>query len=117
MDFTQRLVAQVFGAVFLIVGLLGFVNNPVLGLFSVNTLHNLVHVVSGAALLGAAYYKNGSMVRNALITFGVVYLLVTLVGFFNLAGLNGLLAINGMDNWLHLVLGVALVGAAYGLKK
>lgn len=117
MEFTHRLVAQVLGAVLVLVGLLGFVNDPVLGVFDTNMAHNLVHLLSGAVLLGAAYYKNGSMARQANITLGVVYLLVTIVGYFNVADINTMLAINGADHLLHLVLGVVLLGSAYALKK
>lgn len=116
MEFTNKLVAQVFGIVLVLVGLVGFVMDPVL-VFDVNTAHNVVHLLSGAALLGAAYYNNGGMAKQANITIGAVYLLVTLAGFLNLADINTLLAINNADNWLHLLLGVVLVGTGYAAKR
>ena len=43
-----RTVAVVFGAVYLLVGIVGFVpESPLLGLFEVNVLHNVVHILFG----------------------------------------------------------------------
>ena len=50
-----RTIAVVFGAVYLVAGLAGFIlETPLFGLFEVNTLHNIVHVLLGAILLYAA---------------------------------------------------------------
>ncbi len=49
----------VLGAVFIILGLLGFTQNPVLGLFQVNVVLSLIHIVSGIlALVFAARGEN-----------------------------------------------------------
>ena len=100
----------IFGVVFLLVGLLGFVNNPVLGLFEVNTIHNFVHLLSGAVLVVGSMYGTKNAKLSALV-IGVIYGLVTVLGFialgFGLDGttdLLGLVHLNGNDNYLHLVL-------------
>jgi hypothetical protein len=50
----NRTVAAVFGVVYLIAGLTGFIlASPLFGLFEVNALHNVVHVAIGALLLWA----------------------------------------------------------------
>ncbi len=54
-----RKAAMVFGAAFVLVGLLGFVpaltpNGLLLGLFAVDGTHNLVHILSGVAALAAS---------------------------------------------------------------
>lgn len=105
----------IFGVVFVLVGLLGFLMNPVLGLFEVNTLHNLVHLLSGVALL-AGGYMGAKKAKMASLVVGAVYGLVTLLGFvmlgFGTSGstdLLGFLHINAMDNYLHLVLTVGLL--------
>ena len=47
-----RLVAAVFGAVYIAAGLAGFIlETPLFGLFDVNPLHNIVHIVIGAVLM------------------------------------------------------------------
>lgn len=113
---TARLAAIVIGIVFVLVGLLGFVNNPVLGLFQVNPLHNLIHIISGIVLLAGAFSSLGSSM--ALKIIGVVYALVAILGFFavNAEGmLLGLIPVNPADQWLHVVLAIVILVAAFGL--
>ena len=45
----KSMLAKAFGAVFLLIGIVGFVNNPIFGLFEVDTMHNIVHLLSGVA--------------------------------------------------------------------
>lgn len=106
--------ATVLGIVLLLVGIIGFFNDPALGIFSVNALHNWIHVLSGAVLLIAAFAADGMHARNANIAFGVVYGLVTILGFL---GLAGWLEVNTADNILHLVITVAALGVAFGADK
>src|ERR1700749_4079746 len=96
--------AWVFGIVFVLIGLLGFVPalNPgglLLGIFQVNGFHNIVHILSGVvaivAVLGGAYYA-----KWYFIVFGIVYALVTVLGFLTGNGLFGLLPVNMADNLL-----------------
>jgi uncharacterized membrane protein HdeD (DUF308 family) len=112
----NKLVATVFGAVFVLVGLLGFVMDPILGIFQTSLLHNLVHLLSGAALLAAAFIDNGRNARMGLLVLGVVYALVTVLGFFApdlvntlLGGTATELALDQADNFLHLILAAALI--------
>jgi uncharacterized protein DUF4383 len=106
-----RVVASVLGASFLAVGILGFVLNPtggeLLGIFAVNVLHNLVHLLFGIFGITAAYV---GWSRTYLQGVGVIYLLLTVLGFvpglyFGEDLLLGLVHINLADNFLHLVLG------------
>ncbi len=107
---TQKLWAQIIGVVLLLVGILGFFMNPLFG-FQVNTLHNVVHLVTGAIFAWAGFSK-GAPTKATNKWLGVVYILVGIVGFFNISAINSLLAINSADNWLHIVIGV--VSAAIG---
>jgi hypothetical protein len=112
-----RLFALVIGVVFLLVGVLGFLLNPsggeLLGIFAVNVVHNLIHVVVGVLGIAAAYTGRSRLFAQGL---GVVYLLVGVLGLIpGLAPdgmLLGLVHINMADNILHLVVGAlsALVG-------
>ena len=102
------------GAVFIIIGILGFFNNPILGLFQVDTLHNLVHLVSG--ILAFVFASQGeSQSRRFALILGIVYALVTILGFIGGGKILGLIVSNGADNVLHLVL--AIVFLIVGLKK
>jgi hypothetical protein len=116
-------VSLVFGVVFTLVGLLGFVpgvtstdadgHQLLLGLFMVDAVHNLVHLASGVVGLAAA--ASDRYAKLYLVGFGGVYALVTLIGFFT-SPVLGFLHVNTADNWLHLVLAVGLLGAGLGLQ-
>ncbi len=109
-------VTWLFGLVFVVVGLLGFFMNPVLGLFEVNTLHNLVHLVSGVvALIAASMSVSAS--RSYLVIFGIVYAIVTIAGFLSFAPVTDLLVINSADNWLHLLITVVFLVVGFGSNK
>jgi len=115
---TAKLAAIILGIVFVAVGLLGFVNNPVLGLFAVDPIHNLIHIVSGVVLLAGAYSSLGSTL--ALRIIGIVYALVAILGFF-LVDTNGMLLgifmVNEADKWLHVVLAVVILAAGFALPQ
>lgn len=116
------------GAVFLLAGILGFVpgatTNPdslafagpgsgalLLGLFQVSVLHNVVHMLFGlAGIIMAASHRKA---RSFLIYGGVIYLVLWLYGL--LIGDDtpaNFIPENYADNWLHLVLGVAMISLA-----
>jgi Domain of unknown function (DUF4383) len=120
-----RRFAQVFGAVYVVVGLLGFVvtgfsqfaatSGDKLVLFGVNPLHNLVHVAVGAVWLAASRREPSARVVSALI--GAVYLVVGVVGLFVVGGSSELniLNLNQPDNLLHFA---SALGALYfGLAR
>jgi hypothetical protein len=118
-----RRFAQVFGAVYVAVGLLGFVvtgfsdfaatSSDKLILFGVNPLHNLVHVAVGAVWLAASRTESSARVVSALI--GAVYLVVGVLGLFLAGGDSELniLNLNQPDNLLHFA--SALLGLYFGL--
>src|SRR2546427_10234517 len=99
---TVQMVALVFGAIYLVVGVLGFLpflggsftmtNSKLLGLFNINLLHNLVHVVIGIAGLAAVTSLPNS--RRFCQGVGVILLLLGVLGVF-VANPLGLLYIGG----------------------
>jgi hypothetical protein len=103
-----RQFAIVFGAVYVLVGVLGFIlPSPLLGIFGVNVLHDLVHIVVGGVWLAAAFAAPmGLTPRLASQGIGVVYLLVAILGFALPTLMDQLLVINMADNFLHLVTAV-----------
>jgi hypothetical protein len=100
----------VLGTVLVVVGILGFVMpSPLLGLFEVNVVHNVVHIASGALTLLAATQGIGAM-RLWGRVFGLVYLLVAILGFVLPDGnLFGLMHVNTPDNLLHVALALAFL--------
>jgi Domain of unknown function (DUF4383) len=117
MNMNAKTAAIVIGAVFVLVGILGFIPNPLVsptGLFAVNAAHNLVHLVSGAAIIACAYTAVGGAL--ALKVFGVVYALVALLGLFTSGDmLLGFIRVNHADHWLHVVLAIVILAAGFGL--
>jgi hypothetical protein len=108
--------AVVFGVIFVLVGVLGFIPNPIVGatgLFMTNTLHDLVHLLIGVILLVVAMTAPAKSALWLKI-FGVVYLLLVVLGFLLIPSggmLLGLVTMNMADHFLHLVLGVVLLAA------
>lgn len=116
-----RTVALVLGVVFLLIGILGFVpgvttgEGYLLGIFAVNALHNVVHLVVG--VLGIAAYYWERYARLYCQVLGVVYLVIGVLGFIPgiTAGgdmLLGIIHVNLADNLLHLVVGA--IAAYFG---
>ena len=116
----NRLLGTIFGAVYLLVGLLGFAvtggigflatkGGLLLGIFEVNPLHNIAHLLIGAALLIAGL-SSVAAAKGVNTTVGAVYLLLGIVGFF-LVGTNlNILALNTADHFLHLASAIVLLG-------
>jgi len=108
--------ARLSGAIFIVVGLLGFVPaltpaGNLLGLFPVNAVHNLVHiglgawgVIAGASLAASLIYFRG---------IAILYALLAVLGLLPATNtLFGLAPIHGADVVLHAVL--ALIAAYLG---
>lgn len=122
----NKLLATVFGAVYLLVGLAGFAVTSGIGffateganliIFAVNPLHNIIHLAIGAALLFAGL-KSVPAARSLNTTVGAVYLLVGIVGLFLLDSAANIIALNGADNVLHLASAILLLGVGLSQDK
>ena len=123
----NRLVATIFGAVYLLVGLLGFAvtggigfiatqGGLLLGIFAVNPLHNVAHLLIGAALLIAGL-SNAVAAKATNTTIGAVYLLLGIVGFFLVGTALNILALNTADHFLHLASAIVLLGTGLAADK
>jgi hypothetical protein len=120
-------VAFGFGAVFVIVGLAGFFvsgshhavgadGGKLLGLFQVNVLHNVVHVAAGAGLVAAGILgSRQAKIANTVV--GAGYLALFLIGLFIVDTGANVIALNGADNAVHLVLGLALIAVGLGADR
>jgi len=109
-----KTIVMVLGVVFILIGLWGFFSNPVLGTFEVDTVHNIVHLLSGVVALVMASMGEASAKTYGKV-FGVIYALVTILGFVmgTEEPLLGIMANNNADNYLHLVLALVLLYAGF----
>ena len=121
-----RMVVLAFGAVYVVVGVLGFLGEPIvtdashanmesasgdlLGLFPINMLHNVVHLAIGAFLLWGATQHDRAVLAARVV--GGVYLVVGLLGFVA-PDTFGLMPIGGNDIWLHLASAAVLLGVTF----
>ena len=109
---TVQAAALAFGVIYLLAGLLGFLpflggsggltNRALFGIFQVNLLHNLVHIVIGIAGLAAASSTANSRTYGQVV--GAILVVLGVIGLFN-ANPLGLLYIGQADIALHLVSG------------
>lgn len=113
--------ALAFGVVYLLVGLLGFAvtgfdeffgktYNEDLLIFSLNPAHNIVHILIGAAWLGAS--RDYDTAKTANLVIGGAYLLVFLLGLFGVLKFLAIKDASEPDNYLHLVTGA--LGVYFG---
>jgi hypothetical protein len=111
--------AILFGLVFLLVGVLGFVpaitkDEMLLGIFHVNFAHNIVHLASGAVFLLCGM-SGASTSRAFFRIFGIVYALVAALGFYyGDQPILGLISNNMPVVWLHVVLAVVMLFLGFG---
>jgi hypothetical protein len=123
---TVQRVALIFGVVFTLVAVLGFVTTgmtmdaemetapKLLGLFPVNVLHNVVHLLFG--VWGLAASRTFAASRSYAQIAGVIYIVLAVLGFVAPTTF-GLIPIGGNDIWLHALLGVVLAGVGFAAKE
>jgi len=119
----SQTVALAFGAVFILVALLGFITAggigmtadmstapKLLGLFPVNLLHNVVHLLFGVWGIVASRTLYGAKTYCRI--GGVIYIVLAILGYL-VPTTFGLIPIGGNDIWLHALLGVVLAGVGF----
>ncbi|MEN2740458.1 DUF4383 domain-containing protein [Microbacterium sp. X-17] len=123
----NRIVATVFGAVYLLVGLFGYAATDgvgyfatqgglLLGLFEVNPFHNTAHILIGIVLLigGLSGIQLAKIVN---VVIGAAYLLLGIVGFFLVGTPANILALNTPDHFLHLASAILLLAIGLGADR
>ncbi len=124
--------ATLFGIIFLIVGVAGFIPGittdydrlttfddqgaKLLGVFGVNIIENIAHLLFGIAGLALARSYDGA--RTYLIGGGAIYAVLWIYGL--LVGQDSaanFVPVNRADNWLHLVLAIAMIAGGVLLTR
>jgi hypothetical protein len=107
------------GATFILVGLVGFIPNPLVsseGIFVTNAMHNLVHVATGGAFLAVLLVPG--KIRQGIIAIGIAYAVVAVLGFMTSGEyLLGLVHINQADRFLHVLLAAAILVAGVTARE
>jgi hypothetical protein len=84
-----------------------------LGIFHVNAVHSIVHIVSGAIFLFASM-SGPAAARLWFQIFGVIYAIVAIFGFMTPEGLLlGMISNNVATTWLHVVLALAMLAIGF----
>lgn len=118
---TIQRVAQIFGWIFIVLGVVGLVwpgglsmtatmgpEQPRLfGIFPINLLHNVVHVALGA--WGVLAARTWASAKSYALGAGTLYAILAVAGFF-IPTFFGLVPIGGNVIWLHVLLAVVLIG-------
>ncbi len=125
--------AMLFGIVFLVVGVLGFIPGittdydnltvfddegaKLLGIFGVNILENIAHLLFG--VLGVLAARSWALSKNYFIGVGVAYLALWVYGLIipEHDSEANFLGLNNAAHWLHFVLGVTMVAIGYLLSR
>jgi hypothetical protein len=106
------------GAVLVLVGILGFIPNPLVGtadgaLLPTDALHNIVHLGTGLLALYIAFGLRGMALVNGVIGFGVLYVVIFLAVLLS-PTLFGLFSVPA-NVFLHIIhAALALVSLAVG---
>lgn len=125
--------AAVVGAVFLLVGVAGFIPGvttnydtmefaghhseaELLGVFEVSVLHNIVHLLFGVA--GLALARSWSGARAYLVGGGLVYAVLFVYGILvEEESTANFVPVNAADNWLHLLLAAGMIALGLALGR
>ena len=127
-----RYFSLVWGVAFLLVGIAGFIpglvtapteahnlsvtsgHGRLFGLFPVNVLHNIVHLLFG--VWGIAAYRSFPAARTYARSVGVIYIAFAVMGLIPVLNTTfGLVPLHGHDVWLHLALGG--IAAYFGFAR
>ncbi len=121
-----RMVALVFGAIFVLVGVIGFIpaisppedsvqgmevaDAAVLGLVPVNAIANVVHILLGAVLLWASMNTPSAIL--VLRAFGAAYALLAIIGLIAPEGF-GIMPLGGTELWIHVATALVFLGVGF----
>lgn len=111
-----RLLTKIVGLVLIVLGIVGVVIGPapLLGLVNLDTIENVIHLVTGGLLTYAGFKSPERQLRQIVGVLGVLSLVTAILGFVA-PTLFGLMphSFSHCDNLLHLTLGVLAIFFAW----
>lgn len=106
-------IITILGILFVLTGIWGFFQNPILGIFAVDPLHNVVHLISGTLAIIFSLTSE-SAARTFAKVFGFFYGLVAVVGLFSTNNqIFGIMANNAADTFLHFLFAIVFLALGY----
>ena len=123
----NRLIATILGAVYLVVGVIGFFATAGIGFFSLsgrllvgllgtNPFLSTLDVLIGAALLMGGL-STVAAAKTVTTIAGTVFLVLGIAGLFIIGTAFNILALNGADNVLHFASAVVLLAVGLGADR
>lgn len=111
----MRKTLYVLGALLVFLGVVGYFQNPVLGVFALSKTLATIHLVAGLVIFGSLY-KSDVYGRTASLLLGVLFLLGAVLGLVKIEGsLFGIYNVSASVNFLHIVVSIFLIGV--GMHK
>ena len=116
----SKTVCKLLGVVFVLVGIVGFFNEHLLGAH-LDRYHNLVHIVSGIIALYFGFAGSLSGAKRFCLLFGFVYLALGVLGWFVGTGPEHMLGVGPLrlgrvDHGIHVLLGVIFLAGGLFTK-
>ena len=115
-----KLYARMTGLILLVVGIMGFLTDDLLGLIQFDSVHNMIHFLIAAIALYVGFGTDDTWLPHLFAeVMGSVYILLALAGFISpvLFGLLGPFHLEPLENLLHLMLGLCGIGVTIGIGK
>lgn len=117
-----KTLCKVGGLIFLIIGLVGFATPTLMG-FHLTPIHNIIHIATGLIALYLGFAGSYDGAKMFCLIFGVVYLLIAIIGFMAPGTLASILGHPGPmssadlmpDNVFHLLVGIVFL--AVGMMR
>jgi hypothetical protein len=115
-----RVWSFLFGIIFVAIGVAGFMpmfmtDDKLLGIFQVDAMHNIVHLVSGVVALLAAM-SSAVYSRLYFRIFGLIYGVIAIAGFIYGSQMETMMHMNMADHMLHLVIAIVALYIGFTTK-
>jgi preprotein translocase subunit Sss1 len=116
-----KTVAKLIGVVFILVGIVGFIQPNLLGAH-LGKAHNAIHLVSGAISLYFGLKGSLASARQFCIIFGLAYGLLGVVGYFVGVGPHHMielpkLVLGTVDHAIHIAIGALYLIGGFTTKS